>query len=224
MIRVFNFKNSKNKKKLDFVLKRRRSDTNKEEKLVKLILKDIKKNGSKAVIKYEKKYSKNNEVKPSLKKINLSIKSLDNKVRDAIDYAYNRIYKFHLKQKIKNIFYKDSLGNRLEYKHFPIDSIGVYVPTNLPSSVLMNVIPAKIAGVKKIILASPKTKGKLDPAVLYAAKKVGVNEILSIGGAQAIGSLAYVQKVDKIVGPGNIFVAKAKKELFGLICCFWLGI
>ena len=215
MIRVFNFKNSKNKKKLDFVLKRRRSDTNKEEKLVKLILKDIKKNGSKAVIKYEKKYSKNNEVKPSLKKINLSIKSLDNKVRDAIDYAYNRIYKFHLKQKIKNIFYKDSLGNRLEYKHFPIDSIGVYVPTNLPSSVLMNVIPAKIAGVKKIILASPKTKGKLDPAVLYAAKKVGVNEILSIGGAQAIGSLAYVQKVDKIVGPGNIFVAKAKRELFG---------
>ena len=190
---------------------------NKEEKLVKSILSDIKKNGSKAVLKYEKKYSKNSQIKPSIKKINLSIKSLDRKVKDAIDYAYKRIYKFHSAQKIKNISYKDSLGNRLEYKYFPIDSIGVYVPANLPSSVLMNTIPAKIAGVKKIVLVNPKTKGRLDPAVLYAAKKIGVSEILSIGGAQAIGSLAYVQKVNKIIGPGNIFVANAKKELFGQV-------
>ena len=217
MIKVFNFKKNNYTKKLALFLKKRTSGNNKEEKLVKSILSDIKKNGSKAVLKYEKKYSKNSQIKPSIKKINLSIKSLDRKVKDAIDYAYKRIYKFHSAQKIKNISYKDYLGNRLEYKYFPIDSIGVYVPANLPSSVLMNTIPAKIAGVKKIVLVNPKTKGRLDPAVLYAAKKIGVSEILSIGGAQAIGSLAYVQKVNKIIGPGNIFVANAKKELFGQV-------
>ena len=217
MIKVFNFKKSNYTKKLALFLSKRTLGNNKEEKLVKSILSDIKKNGSKAVLKYEKKYSKNSQIKPSIKKINSSIKSLDWKVKDAIDYAYKRIYKFHSAQKIKNISYKDSLGNRLEYKYFPIDSIGVYVPANLPSSVLMNTIPAKIAGVKKIVLVNPKTKGRLDPAVLYAAKKIGVSEILSIGGAQAIGSLAYVQKVNKIIGPGNIFVANAKKELFGQV-------
>tara|TARA_B100002051_G_scaffold186787_1_gene176855 strand:- start:455 stop:1720 length:1266 start_codon:yes stop_codon:yes gene_type:complete len=217
MIKVFNFKKSNYTKKLALFLRKRTLGNNKEQKLVKSILSDIKKNGSKAVLKYEKKYSKNSQIKPSIKKINSSIKSLDWKVKDAIDYAYKRIYKFHSAQKIKNISYKDSLGNRLEYKYFPIDSIGVYVPANLPSSVLMNTIPAKIAGVKKIVLVNPKTKGRLDPAVLYAAKKIGVSEILSIGGAQAIGSLAYVQKVNKIIGPGNIFVANAKKELFGQV-------
>ena len=217
MIKVFNFKKSNYTKKLALFLRKRTLGNNKEEKLVKSILSDIKKNGSKAVLKYEKKYSKNSQIKPSIKKINSSIKSLDWKVKDAIDYAYKRIYKFHSAQKLKNISYKDSLGNRLEYKYFPIDSIGVYVPANLPSSVLMNTIPAKIAGVKKIVLVNPKTKGRLDPAVLYAAKKIGVSEILSIGGAQAIGSLAYVQKVNKIIGPGNIFVANAKKELFGQV-------
>ncbi len=217
MIKVFNLKSSKYKKKLNIFLSKRRLGNKNESKISRLILQDIKLNGSKAVLKYEKRYSKNNELKPSIKKINLSIKSLDSKIKNAIDYAYKRIYKFHSAQKIKNISYRDTLGNVLEYKYIPIESVGIYVPSNLPSSVLMNAIPAKIAGVKKIVLASPKTSGKLDPAVLYAAKKVGVSEILSIGGAQAIGCLAYIQKVNKIVGPGNIFVANAKKELFGKV-------
>jgi len=217
MIKVFNLKSSKYKKKLNIFLSKRRLGNKNEAKISRLILQDIKLNGSKAVLKYEKRYSKNNELKPSIKKINLSIKSLDSKIKNAIDYAYKRIYKFHSAQKIKNISYRDTLGNVLEYKYIPIESVGIYVPSNLPSSVLMNAIPAKIAGVKKIVLASPKTSGKLDPAVLYAAKKVGVSEILSIGGAQAIGCLAYIQKVNKIVGPGNIFVANAKKELFGKV-------
>jgi len=215
MIKILNYKNGINKKKLGIFLNKRRSGNKKETKISKSILRDIKLNGAKAVLKYEKKYSKNSELKPNIKKINLSIKSLDNKIKNAIDYAYKRIYKFHSAQKIKNISYKDSLGNMLKYKYIPIESIGVYVPSNLPSSVLMNAIPAKIAGVKKIVLTSPKINGKLNPGVLYAAKKVGVSEILSIGGAQAIGSLAYIQRVNKIVGPGNIFVASAKKELFG---------
>ena len=129
--------------------------------------------------------------------------------------AYNRILKYHSLQKIKNILYKDKLKNNLQYKSVPINKVGIYVPANLPSTLLMNAIPARIAGVKKIILANPRLNKKLNPAVIYAAKKLGIKEIYSIGGAQAIGSLAYIQKVDKIVGPGNIYVAKAKKEVFG---------
>ena len=89
------------------------------------------------------------------------------------------------------------------------------MPANLPSTLLMNAIPAKIAGVKRIVLANPKLNGKLNPSVLYAAKKLGIKEIYSMGGAQAIASLTYIQKVNKIVGPGNIYVARSKREVFG---------
>ncbi len=104
----------------------------------------------------------------------------------------------------------------------PIDSVGIYVPggnASFPSTVLMNAIPAKIAGVKRIVMVNPKFKGQQSPGVLYAAKKVGIKEIYSVGGAQAIAALAYgtkkLKKVNKIVGPGNIFVSSAKKEVFG---------
>ena len=104
----------------------------------------------------------------------------------------------------------------------PIDSVGIYVPggnASFPSTVLMNAIPAKIAGVKRIVMVNPKFKGQQSPGVLYAAKKVGIKEIYSVGGAQAIAALAYgtkkIKKVNKIVGPGNIFVSSAKKEVFG---------
>ena len=136
-------------------------------------------------------------------------------MKKAIDFAYKRIFNFHLKQKktIGDIFYRDSYGNKLQYKNVPISSVGFYVPGNLPSTLLMNTIPAKIAKVKRLVLATPKINGMLNPAVLYAAKKVGINEIYSMGGAQAIASLAFIQKVNKIVGPGNKFVAEAKKQL-----------
>ena len=215
MIKVLNCSSKNYSKELNVILQKRRSGKQLVNKKVKSILNDIKKNGIKAVLKYEKKFSKNNEIKPSKKKIRLCIKSLDPKIKNAINFAYNRIYKFHKNQKIKNIFYKDNLGNKLEYKYVPIDSVGVYVPANLPSTLLMNAIPAKICGVKRIVLVNPKFNGKLNAAVLYAAKKIGINEIFSIGGAQAIGSLTYIQKVNKIVGPGNVYVAKAKKEVFG---------
>ena len=91
------------------------------------------------------------------------------------------------------------------------------MPGNLPSTLLMNCIPCKIAGVKRIVLASPKVKNELNPAVLYAAKKLGIKEIYSMGGAQAIASLAFIQKVNKIVGPGNKYVAEAKRQLSGKI-------
>ena len=193
----------------------RRSSKKPENKIISKILSDIKKNKNKALIKYEKKFSKNSQIKPSIKEINNAIKFLDPKIKKAIDFALKRIFNFHIKQKNKNILYKDSLNNKIEYKYVPIQSVGIYVPANLPSTLLMNAIPAKIAGVKRIVLANPKNNGKLNPAVLYAAKKLGINEIYSMGGAQAIGSLAYIQKVNKIVGPGNIFVAGAKRQVFG---------
>ena len=204
-------------KKLNIFLEKRRKVESKDKILVKTILKDIKKNKIKAIIKYEKKFSKNKIIKPSKEQINKAIKKLDPKVKKAIDFAYNRIFKFHSEQikNLKNIYYKDKYKNILEYKNVPIDSVGIYVPGNLPSTLLMNSIPAKLAKVKRIVLATPKINSNLNPAVLYAAKKVGINEIYSFGGAQAIGSLAYIQKVSKIVGPGNKFVSEAKRQLSG---------
>ena len=151
-----------------------------------------------------------------------SIKFLDPKIKKAIDLAYNRIYKFHSLQKFKNISYKDKLKNKLEYKYIPIESVAIYVPgstASYPSSVLMNAIPALIAGVKRLVMINPGQKGKQNPAVLYAAKKCKIKEIYSIGGPSAIAAVAYgtkkIKKVDKIVGPGNSYVAAAKKEVFG---------
>ena len=186
------------------------------------IIKDVKKNGDKAVLKYEKKFNQNNVIVPSAQLIAKSIASLDQKVKKAIDLAYSRIYKFHSLQKFKNISYTDNLQNKLEYKYLPIDSVAIYVPgstASYPSSVLMNAIPALVAGVKRIVMINPGFKGVQNPAVLYAARKCKIKEIYSIGGPSAIAAVAYgtkkIKKVDKIVGPGNSYVAAAKKEVFG---------
>ncbi len=186
------------------------------------IVKDVKKNGEKSLLKYEKRFNKNSIIVPSLKQISKSIKSLDKKVKKAIDVAYNRIYKFHSLQKYKNISYTDKFKNKVEYKYLPIDSVAIYVPgssASYPSSVLMNAIPAIVAGVKRIIMINPGYKGKQNPAVLYAARKCKIKEIYSIGGPSAIAAVAYgtkkIKSVNKIVGPGNVYVAAAKKEVFG---------
>ena len=217
MIRVFNCSGKNYLFKLSQFLEKRKIRETKSNKIVTKILREIKKNKIQALLKYEKKFSKNHQIKISKKKLDKTIKSLDPKIKKAIDFAYTRILKFHLKQRLKlnDVLYKDSLNNKLEYKHVPIHSVGIYVPANLPSTVLMNGIPAKLSNVKRIVLANPKLNGKLNSAVLYAAKKVGIKEIYSMGGAQAIGSLAYIQKVNKIIGPGNIYVTKAKRIVFG---------
>ena len=215
MIKILDCKNLNYLDRLKAILDKRRFARKINTNIASQIVNEIKKNKQKALLKYEKKLSKNDKIKPTAKEIKKSIKTLDPKIKKAIDFSYKRILKFHSKQKNKDIFYKDNLNNKIEYKYVPIQSIGIYVPANLPSTLLMNAIPARIAGVKKIVLANPKNNGKLNPAVLYAAKKLGINEIYSMGGAQAIGSLAYIQKVNKIVGPGNIFVAGAKRQVFG---------
>ena len=215
MIKVINCKKKNYKRELVSFLDKRRSGKAVDTSIVPKILKDIKINGRKALLKYEKKFSENTEIVPSKYKVNKAINTLEPKIKKSIDLAYNRIFKFHSLQKPKNIKYVDNFKNKLEYKHVPLQSVGIYVPANLPSTLLMNAVPAKISGVKRIVLANPKLNGKLNPAVLYAAKKVGINEIYSMGGAQAIASLAYIQKVNKIVGPGNIYVARSKREVFG---------
>ena len=222
MIKILDCRSNNYQSKLNTLLSKRQSGVKKNTNIVKKIISDVRKNGDKALIKYEKRLSKNTEITSSKKKIAKSIKSLNPKVKKAIDFAFNRIFKFHSKQKVKNISYKDTLNNKLDYKYIPIDSVGIYVPggnASFPSTVLMNSIPAKIAGVKRIVMVNPKLKNQQNPGVLYAAKKTGIKEIYSIGGAQAIAAITYgtkrIKKVNKIVGPGNIFVSAAKKEVFG---------
>ena len=215
--------NSKNfDKVLGNLLLKRKSKLQSNSVSVTSIIKDVKKNGDKALLKYEKRFNQNNIIVPTSKQISKSIKSLDKKVKNAIDLAYSRIYKFHSLQKFKNISYTDNLKNKLEYKYIPIESVAIYVPgstASYPSSVLMNAIPAIVAGVKRIIMINPGFKGKQNSAVLYAARKCKINEIYSIGGPPAIAAVAYgtkkIKKVNKIVGPGNAFVVAAKKEVFG---------
>ena len=193
---------------------------------VKRIIQNVKKNGDKAVLSYEKKFSKiqtkSNKIFFTRKEINKLSKKTDIKLKKAIDLAFNRIKKFHLKQKYSSFRFKDKYKNELSYRYSSIDKVGVYVPggtASYPSTVLMNCIPAIVAGVKNIYLATPSLDSKINPAIIYAAKKCGVKKIYKTGGAHTIAALAYgtkkFEKVDKIVGPGNTFVACAKKEVFG---------
>ena len=215
--------NSRNfDKTLDNLLLQRKKKVQSNSVSVTSIINDVKKNGDKALLKYEKRFNQNNIIVPSSKQISKSIKFIDKKVKQAIDLAYNRIYKFHSLQKFKNISYTDNLKNKIEYKYLPLESVAIYVPgstASYPSSVLMNAIPAIVAGVKRIIMINPGFKGKQNPAVLYAARKCKIKEIYSIGGPSAIAAAAYgtkkINKVNKIVGPGNAYVVAAKKEVFG---------
>ena len=194
MIKVLDAKLKNFDASLDKLLTQRKNKIGLNSILVNKIIKDVKKNGDKAILKYEKKFNENNIIIPNSKEITKSIALLDKKVKRAIDLAYNRIYKFHSLQKFKNISYIDKLKNKLEYKYVPIESIAIYVPgstASYPSSVLMNAIPALVAGVTRITMINPGQKGKQNPAVLYAAKKCKIKEIYSIGGPSAIAGVAY---------------------------------
>ena len=209
-------------KSLENLLSQRRKKLQSNTVSVTNIIKDVKRNGDRALLKYEKRFNKNTVIVPTLKQITNTIKSLDKNVKQAIDAAYDRIYKFHSLQKFKNISYTDKYKNKVDYKYVPLESVAIYVPgstASYPSSVIMNAIPAIVAGVKRIVMINPGYKGKQNPAVLYAAKKCKIKEIYSIGGPSAIAAAAYgtkkIKPVNKIVGPGNSYVAAAKKEVFG---------
>ena len=221
-MKILNYKSKNFEKLLDNLLLKRKKKLQSNSVSVIKIIQDVKKNGDKALLKYERKFNKNNIIVPTSKKINQKIKSLDKKVKRAIDQAYDRIYKFHSLQKFKNISYTDKYKNKLEYKYIPLASVALYVPgstASYPSSVLHNAIPAIVAGVKRIIMINPGYKGNQNPAVLYAAKKCGISEIYSIGGPSAISAATYgtkkIKPVDKIVGPGNAYVSAAQRYVSG---------
>ena len=226
MLKVLKYNKVNSSKVLEIFLGRRKSIQKKQIIAVSKIIKNVKKNGDKAVLNYEKKFSKikrsSNKIFFSNSEINSISKKTDKKIKRAIDLAFNRIKKFHLKQKFSSFKFKDKYNNELSYKYSSIEKVGVYVPggtASYPSTVLMNCIPAIVAGVKNIYLTTPALDSKINPAIVYAAKKCGVKKIYKTGGAQSIAAFAYgtknFEKVDKIVGPGNTFVACAKKEVFG---------
>ncbi len=227
-MKILNTKSKAFKKKFNLILGSKRNQSNNSQRIVKKIINDVRKNGDVSLIKYTKKFDKikltPSKIQLDSKLISKKIKGLDNKIKKSIDLAFDRITKFHKKQVFKGFKYKDNLGNQLGYKILPLDKIGVYVPggtASYPSTLLMNSIPAMVAGVKSIYCVMPTPKGEINAGVLYAAKKCKIKSIFRIGGAQAVAALTYgtkkIPKVDKIVGPGNIFVATAKKEVFGTV-------
>ncbi|MBI0577667.1 histidinol dehydrogenase [Neobacillus cucumis] len=211
----------------DLVSIKRSIETGTSEQLsiVKNILSDIRTRGDEALREYTEKFDRVQLASFSVteEEIAEAYKTVDEDFVAIVREAAENIRFFHEKQLRPSWMTTEENGTILGQKITPLDSVGVYVPGGTaayPSSVLMNVIPAKVAGVKRIVMVSPPDKeGKLPAAVLVAAKEAGVKEIYKVGGAQAIAALAYgtasIVAVDKITGPGNIFVALAKREVFG---------
>ncbi len=225
-LKFFNTNQKDFLKKLQVILEKRKTKQSKKSFFVRKILSNVKRSGDTAVLNYEKKFSKvktkTKKIRFSKKEINKILRKVDKKLKKSIDTAYDRIKLFHSKQKFSSFKFKDKFKNELSYKYSPIERVGVYVPggtASYPSTVLMNCIPALVAGVKNIYLTTPALGTPINPGIVYAAKKCGVKEIYKTGGPHSIAALTYgtktFKKVDKIVGPGNAFVAAAKKEVFG---------
>jgi len=210
-------------KRLEYLVKRGEILEEEYEKSVKEILKRVKEEGDKAVIEYTEKFD-GIKLNPETMEIPLTelekaYNEIEPEVRNALEVAGERIRVFHEKQ-LEKSFFKEEGGIILGQKVIPLEKVGVYVPGGkaaYPSTVLMNVVPASVAGVEEIIMVSPKP----NKYTLAAAFIAGVSKVFQVGGAQAIGALAFgtetIPKVDKIVGPGNIYVALAKKLVFGTV-------
>lgn len=196
------------------------------EDIVRDIILNVRTNGDKALFEYGKKFDKTNlqTLLVSADEINEAEKVVDDKFKKVLALAVKNITEFHKKQ-AREGFEIESDGKILGQKITPISKVALYVPggtATYPSTVLMNAIPAKIAGCKEIVIATPpNSEGKINANILVAAKMVGVDKIYKMGGAQAVAALTYgtesVGKVDKIVGPGNAFVAEAKRQVFGKV-------
>ena len=195
---------------------------------VKSIIEDIKKRGDQAVLQYVQKFENS---KATIKNIKLSkqdlksaYQSISKEDKQALKLAYKRIYYYHAKQKKTSYSYPDQLDTKFYIQWNPIDNVGLYIPGGMasyPSTVLMTAIPAKIAKVPNVMLCVPSKNGITSNLTLAAAYLCGVDHVYNIGGAQAIAAFAYgtktIKKADKVFGPGNQFVAEAKKQLFGTI-------
>ncbi|MBO4940999.1 MAG: histidinol dehydrogenase [Clostridia bacterium] len=197
------------------------------EKIVAEIIENVKENGDKALFEYCEKFDKAklSSLEVSKEEIEEALKLVESRFLDVLKKAAANIKRFHEKQVRNSFIINDADGVVTGQKVIPVDRAGLYVPggtATYPSTVLMDSIPAKIAGVGEVVIVTPpNSEGKVNPVILAAAKIAGVDRIFKVGGAQAVAALAYgtesVPKVDKIVGPGNAFVAEAKKQVFGKV-------
>jgi histidinol dehydrogenase len=198
------------------------------EAAVRAIIADVAERGDRALIEYSKKFDRVDLAKLGMKvksaEIDAALDATDKKTRAALELARDRVEAHHRRQLPKDDFYTDALGVELGSRWTAVEAAGLYVPGGTaayPSSVLMNALPAKVAGVPRVAITVPAPDGILNPLVLAAAKLAGVTEIYRVGGAQAIAALAYgtetIAAVAKIVGPGNAYVAAAKRLVFGRV-------
>ncbi len=199
------------------------------ERAVQNILTDVKARGDAAVLDYTERFdgvkaASTNDLRVSAHDITAALGSIPSAQRDALEAAAARVKTYHEKQKTPSWQYTEADGTVLGQQVTPLDRAGLYVPGGkaaYPSSVLMNAIPAKVAGVGELVMVTPTPRGETNPLVLAAAAIAGVDTIYRIGGAQAIGALAYgtatIAQVDKITGPGNAYVAAAKRRVFGTV-------
>ena len=195
---------------------------------VKNIIKDIKKNKAEALLKYVKKFENKkatlNNLEISQKTLKEAYNSVSNDSKKSLKLAYKRIHYYHSKQKKLSYSFRDQIDSKFYIQLNPIENIGLYIPGGLasyPSTVLMTAIPAKIAKVPNIMICVPSQNGETSKLTLAAAYLCGVNKVYNVGGAQAIAAFAFgtklIKKADKVFGPGNQYVAEAKKQLFGFI-------
>jgi histidinol dehydrogenase len=195
---------------------------------VAAIIADVRARGDDAVVELTNKFDRANVTAETLRftqdEIDAAAASVSPEVREALQFAHDRIKAHHEKQKPEDHIYTDALGVTLGTRWTAVDAVGLYVPGGLasyPSSVLMNAVPARVAGVARIAMVVPTPNGQLASAILAAAKIAGITEIYRVGGAQAVAALAYgtnsIARVDKIVGPGNAYVATAKRQVFGQV-------
>ena len=221
MIKIYN----RNEISIDEILERS-EQTIDVEGIVQDIIKNVKENGDKALVEYCKKFdgAKDDVIEVTAEEIEAAFSEVDEELLNILREAKENITAFHSKQVRNSFIINEKEGVIIGQKVLPNEKVGLYVPggtASYPSSVLMNCVPAKIAGCKEIVMVTPAKEGKVKPVILAAAKIAGVDRVFKIGGAQAVAALAYgtesVPKVDKIVGPGNAFVAEAKKQVFGMV-------
>jgi histidinol dehydrogenase len=195
---------------------------------VAAILADVRDRGDAALLDYTNQFDRMTLTADRLRitaaEVDAAVAQIDPELRAALELAASRIQAFHEKQLPSGLSYTDAVGVRLGQRWTPVSAAGLYVPGGTaayPSSVLMNAMPAKVAGVQRLVMVVPTPGDKLNPLVLAAARLAGVDEIYRVGGAQAVGALAYgtetIAPVDKIVGPGNAYVAQAKRQVFGVV-------
>ncbi len=228
MVTTLNTSDSDFDDKFDVLLNARRDAADDVADAVKKIVSDVRERGDDALYELTERFDridlKDSGARVGNDEIDAAHEKIDRETLDALTLAHERISSHHQRQVPEDDSYRDAIGIELGYRWTPIDAVGIYVPggtASYPSSVLMNAIPAKIAGVPRIAMVVPTPNGETNPLVLVAARLAGVDEIYRVGGAQAVAALAYgtetMAPVAKIVGPGNAYVAEAKRQVFGTV-------